>query len=124
MEKSSRLQRWFGTVPPAEEAAGSRAPSAIDTSLAEARRALLEAVAPCTEHHRLRASWQITQASSAMELWLLRADLYDYLAQDVGEMQAAQRIALVLPCFHGLVPLAAVSPRQRIGHRSQAEGLR
>lgn len=123
MEKSSRFQRWFGTVSPAEDGAESRTARGIDVSLAEARRALLEAVAPCTEPHRLRASWQIAQASSAMELWLLRADLFHYLAQDVGEMRAAQRIAGVSPCFNGLVP-AVAAHRQTADNRRHGTGFR
>lgn len=123
MDKVSRLQRWFGTLAPAEEAAGSRDARGVDASLVEARQALLDAVAPCTEPHRLRARWQIAQASSAMDLWSLRADLFDYLAQDVGEMQAAQRIAGASPCFNGLVP-AVAAHRQSADNRRHGTGIR
>ncbi len=123
MDKSSYFHRWFGTVHTDAEVTGSRTDPRPLNELAALRQALLDAVAPCTERHRLRATGQIERAASAMELWLLRADIFQYLAQDVGEMQAAQRIARLLPCFEGLVP-AVTARHHAAGNRGHAANLR
>lgn len=75
------------------------------------RTAMTEAMAPCTESHRLRAAVRIGLADSAVELWLLRADLFQYLAQDLGQKAAAQEIGRLAPLFKGLLPELAAAPR-------------
>lgn len=42
-----------------------------------------------------------------MALWLLRADLFHYLAQDMGESEAVRRVNGLLPLFADDVPGAA-----------------
>jgi hypothetical protein len=42
-----------------------------------------------------------------MALWLLRADFFHYLAQDLGESEAMRRIDGLLPLFANAVPGAA-----------------
>lgn len=42
-----------------------------------------------------------------MALWLLRADLFHYLAQDMGESEAVRRVDGLLPLFANVVPGAA-----------------
>ncbi|RYG07154.1 MAG: hypothetical protein EON92_18900 [Burkholderiales bacterium] len=65
-------------------------------------------VEPCTADHRMRAGAKILRAPSAVELWLLRSDLYLYLAQDVGQSEAGRRVAVLLPLFKGWLPPAAL----------------
>lgn len=62
------------------------------------------AIGPCTESHRLRAAARIELATSAVDLWLLRADIFQYLAQDLGQKTAAQEMMRLSPLFKGLVP--------------------
>lgn len=62
------------------------------------------AVEPCSVAHRARAAGQIARASSTVELWLLRASLYQYLAQDMGQVEAGRRMAAILALFNGAVP--------------------
>lgn len=79
------------------------------------------AMARCTENHRLRAGLQIELAGSAVELWLIRADIFQYLAQDLGQKAAAQEISRLTPLFKGLVPELAASsgiPDNRAHERS------
>lgn len=71
------------------------------------RLAMSLTVATCSEAHRLRALYQMEQARSVMALWLLRADLFHYLAQDMGESEAMRRIDGLLPLFTNTVPGAA-----------------
>ncbi|MBA3595265.1 MAG: hypothetical protein H0W47_15965 [Polaromonas sp.] len=68
------------------------------------------AMGPCTERHRLRAAVRIELAASALELWLLRADIFQYLAQDLGQQMAAQEITRFTPLFKGLVPGVGHAP--------------
>lgn len=65
------------------------------------------AVAPCSESHRLRASVRIALADSVVDLWLLRADIFQYLAQDLGQEAAAHAIMRLAPLFEGVVPAVA-----------------
>lgn len=112
MEKHSRIQRWFGTggASVADAAPGRQTPP--DTpDLQPIRAAMTEAMAPCTESHRLRAALRIELAGSAVELWLIRADIFQYLAQDLGQKAAALEITRLAPLFQGLVPELAASPR-------------
>lgn len=105
MENSSRIQRWFGT---AGGSAADLAPSGqrplAQPDLRAIRSAMTLAIGPCTESHRLRAAARIELAASAVDLWLLRADIFQYLAQDQSQRIAAQEITRLTPLFKGLVP--------------------
>ncbi len=111
MERSSWIQRWFRT------AGGSVAHPApacatifTESDLRAIRAAMTLAMGPCTERHRLRAAVRIELAASALELWLLRADIFQYLAQDLGQQMAAQEITRFTPLFKGLVPGVGHAP--------------
>jgi hypothetical protein len=122
MERSSRIQRWFGTAGAsvADAVPGGRKPLA-GPDLRPIRGAMTLAMARCTESHRLRAALQIELAGSAVELWLIRADIFQYLAQDLGQKAAAQEISRLTPLFKGLVPELAASsgsPDNRAHERS------
>ena len=67
------------------------------------------AMVSCSQSHRLRAALRIEMATSALDLWLLRADLFQYLAQDLGQRIAAQEITRLTPLFQGLVPGVAAA---------------
>jgi len=71
------------------------------------RSAMLLVMSPCSEAHQARAHYKIDHATSIMALWLLRADLFHYLAQDMGESEAVRRVDGLLPLFANLVPGAA-----------------
>lgn len=71
------------------------------------RSAMFLMVSPCSEAHQARAHCQIDKAASVMALWLLRADLFHYLAQDMGESEAVRRVDGLLPLFANVVPGAA-----------------
>ena len=108
MDMTSRVHRWlasaWGPHPEARQTAVTEAdppdPEAI-------RQAMRMAVAPCSNEHRARATGQIARADSVVELWLLRSSLYQYLAQDLGQAAAAQRVADLLPLFKDAVPGSA-----------------
>jgi len=109
MSMASRVHSWLTS------AWGERYENpAADKSVAQApdieaiRQAMRMVVAPCSDAHRARATGQIARAGSVTELWLLRSSLYQYLAQDLGQTAASQRVAALLPLFKGAVPGVAV----------------
>lgn len=115
MQINSRIHRWFGT------ACGSRPESSLTLGLPASgdvatrdleliRNAMLLAVMPCSELRRLRATDQIRHATTVIELWLMRADIFQYLAQDLGQMAAARQITELMPLFKDLVPAVAARP--------------
>jgi len=71
------------------------------------RYEMLLAVQPCSDAHRNRDADKIRRAASPLELWQLRPEIYLYLAQDLGQCQANQRINALMPLFKGWVPEAA-----------------
>ncbi len=104
------MQRWFGTAGAAvTDLAPASTTPVTEPDLRAIRAAMTLAMGPCTERHRLRAAVRIELAASAVELWLLRADIFQYLAQDLGQKVAAQEIARLDPLFKGLVPGVATA---------------
>ncbi len=122
MDMSLRVQRWFASARGAqrEELVGTSA-HASPPDLEAIREAMRLAMAPCSNHHRALATGQIARAGSAIELWLLRASLYQYLAQDLGQSVATLRCAALLPLFKDAVP--GNVPGRRIGD-NDAHGQR
>lgn len=103
MALASSVRLWFS-----RSRAGNLAHAvAPGIELDTIRSAMFLMVSPCSQAHRARAHYQIDHAASIMELWLLRADLFHYLAQDVGESEAVRRIDGLLPLFTNVVPGAA-----------------
>ncbi|MGE0332165.1 MAG: hypothetical protein AB7P37_15925 [Ramlibacter sp.] len=120
---TSRVQKWFASAwgPHRHDAAdGAAAPPA--PNLDDIRQAMRMAVAPCSDEHRARATGQIARAASAVELWLLRSSLYQYLAQDLGQAEAQRRTADLLPLFGQAVPGVAAR-RQIADNRSHEQRL-
>jgi len=83
------------------------------------RYEMLLAVQPCSDAHRNRAADKIRRAGSPMDLWQLRPEIYLYLAQDLGQIQANTRINALLPLFKGWVPQAAGAASKHNGADGQ-----
>ena len=108
MDMTSRVHRWLASALGPQPVARETAVTEADPPDPEAiRQAMRMAVAPCSNEHRARATGQIARADSVVELWLLRSSLYQYLAQDLGQAAAAQRVADLLPLFKDAVPGSA-----------------
>lgn len=108
MERNSRIHRWFGTSTSSDPDHGAPGAAVVPSADIEGiRQAMIAAVAPCSEAHRLRAADQVGHAHSVLELWLIRADIFQYLAQDIGQMQAARQVSSLLPLFTGMPGVAA-----------------
>lgn len=113
MDMTSRVQRWLASAwgPQHDDSDGTEG-TLPSPNLDDIRQAMRMAVAPCSDEHRARATGQIARAASAVELWLLRSSLYQYLAQDLGQAEAQRRTADLLPLFGAAVP--GVAARRQI----------
>ncbi|MES1976954.1 MAG: hypothetical protein V4451_02895 [Pseudomonadota bacterium] len=110
MERTSRIQRWFGTGPRFDNADGGHhlLPATAEADLDGIRSAMLLAVASCSEASRLRIEDLVKHSISAVELWLIRADIFQCLAREVGQKHAAGQVAALDPLFNAALPGIAV----------------
>ena len=119
MERTSRIQRWFGTGPRLDNADDGHdlLPAVTPPDLDNIRSAMLLAVASCSEAGRLRIEDQLEHAASAVELWLISADIFQCLAREVGQKQAAGQVAALDPLFSAALPGIAASGKSPDNHR-------
>jgi hypothetical protein len=77
--------------------------------LEEVRQQVLSLIEDCkgTECERLR--WRLHTAESAQDLWLLRGPLFQLVASQHCQSQAAERVNGLVPAFQGLLPPRMVS---------------
>jgi hypothetical protein len=99
------LRAWTGTRGAAARAGPPR-PLALDTI----RCQMVRAVRGCSEPHRARAADKVMAAGCATELWLLRCDLYQYLAHDLGQAEAQRRVEGLQALFEGHVARPSAPP--------------
>jgi hypothetical protein len=98
------LRAWVGTAGAAGGAEDSAAPALV--AVDSIRCALVRSLAGCSEQHRARAADSVMRAGNAAELWVVRCQLYDFLARDLGEAEANRRLSAVQPLFVGHVEQA------------------
>jgi hypothetical protein len=55
-------------------------------------------------HYKIRATRHVS------ELWMLRSDMYQIIAMERGQSEAARRINSLLPCFSGWIATRQLSP--------------
>ncbi|MEO7390810.1 MAG: hypothetical protein ABIU58_01465 [Ramlibacter sp.] len=70
------------------------------------RQEMVLAVQACSPAHRSWALAKVGRAVSPMELWMLRPEIYLYLAQDLGQCEANARINALLPLFRDWIQVA------------------
>lgn len=68
------------------------------------RREISHALRDCTEPRRGMALRAIEHARGALDLWLLRPEIFLMLESDLGPEVAEQRIQALTPLFRGWVP--------------------
>ena len=90
--------------------AGAHQDTPRPVALDSIRCQMVRVVRGCSEHHRARAADKVMAAASATELWLLRCDLYQYLAHDLGQTEAARRVDSLQGLFEGHVALLPARP--------------
>jgi hypothetical protein len=91
-------------------AAAPQPAAAQPVPLDSIRCQMVRALRGCTEPHRARGTDKVMAAACVTELWLLRCDLFQFLAHDLGESEAQRRMAGLHALFEGHVRLPP-SPR-------------
>lgn len=86
-----------------------------DASLDDIRSAMVEQVIDCPPQKSRRARTQVTEARSAQQLWLLRGEIYQVIADELGQFEAERRIAVLVPLFSGHLPARRGALRRRRG---------
>ena len=81
---------------------GQRTASKAD--LTRIRSAMLERVLDCELKTVRRIRVQLAGASSVVQLWLLRSEVYQAVSEQFGQAEAAARIESLQPLFEGFLP--------------------
>ena len=99
------LMRWLNSeseAPPAREA-----PLGID----ELRHRTLAALDGCMRPHDERIRLQLARAATVQELWLLHCEIYQAVARQHCEFEAARRINALSEAFERHLPPGALTRR-------------
>lgn len=78
-------------------------------TLAQIRQAFHESVSDRLDIRAQRINYKIEQAATAAELWALRSDLHQYIAQVHSERVAAARINDLAALFEGWLPASQLT---------------
>ncbi|MDO5692120.1 MAG: hypothetical protein Q4G70_06535 [Pseudomonadota bacterium] len=78
--------------------------TATVSELARIRRIMSEQVLDCEVRVARRVRAHLDGASSAMQLWLLRAEIYQAVSDQFGQQEAMRRVERLAPLFEGLLP--------------------
>jgi hypothetical protein len=114
-----RLLFPAGRVADADAAAAGHCHASPEAELACLRCEMTLAVQQCGDVHRHRAVEKIRRASSPMDLWLLRPEVYLYLAQDLGQCEANARLNALMLRFGRCVPEALATQARHNGLHEQ-----
>lgn len=60
-------------------------------------------------HEAERLRFKIRAVRDVRELWMLRSDVHQVIAKQLGQQVAAQSINSLLPCFAGWIPSKQLS---------------
>ena len=77
--------------------------------LTEVRQRLEMTVQDCQGASAQRLTYKINSAETAIDLWLLRSDLYQCISQVHGQAEADRRINALLDIFSGWMPANQLS---------------
>ena len=77
---------------------------ADSAELAKIRAAMVEHIIDCELRTVRRVRIQLENAQSAMQLWLLRSEVYQAVSEKFGQAAAAERVAALKPLFRRFVP--------------------
>jgi hypothetical protein len=81
---------------------GQRVADSAD--LTRIRSAMLERVIDCELKTVRRIRMQLAGATSAVQLWLLRSEVYQAISEQFGQAEAAARVESLRPLFRGFLP--------------------
>lgn len=95
------IQRIFGT-----SISGQSKPVVVEKRMPidQIQHSLRDTVHDCTDLRAQRVIYKINTAKTVEDLWLLRSDLHQCVAQRHSESVAAERINGLICVFHGWLP--------------------
>ena len=96
----SNWTRWLSSLGHQDTPTHTAAPTA---DLEDARRQAIASLADCRGSESERLRWRLRHATTAQELWLLRAAIFQQIACQHCQAQAAARIEALAPAFEGLL---------------------
>lgn len=114
----SLVQQWLSAWAGGRGGAEAAGEEPRRVELDAIRCQMIRAMCGCSEHHRARAADKVIAAASALELWMVRCDLHQFLARDVGELEAGRRMEGLTGLFRGHVAMAA-APSHNPAHGHQ-----
>lgn len=110
------LMKWLNSVP--AQPAGTQ----IERhSIGELRERSLQVLADCGRPHDERIRFHLYKADSAQQIWLMRSEIYQAVARQHCEAEAARRVNGLLPMFEGWLPPGALT---RIGESRHVPDFR
>ncbi len=112
------IQRIFTN--PFRNSASNDAVANQKAPLAQIQQALRDAVHDCVNLRAQRINYKINQAKTPAELWALRSDLHQCIAQIHSERVAAARINDVAVMFEGWIPASQLTRIQPGFHNSKS----
>jgi uncharacterized small protein (DUF1192 family) len=98
------LLRWLNGEP----AQSAEAPLEL-RSIDELRQRSAKLLDDCTRPHADRIRVQLTRAATAQQIWLMRSEIYQTVARQHCEAEAARRLNDLLPMFEGWLPPGALT---------------
>ena len=100
------LMRWLNS-----ESSDSPQARAALHSVDELRRRSIEALADCTRPQAERIRCQLAMAATPQQLWLIHSDIYQAVARQHCEFEAARRLNALSEAFEGWLPASALVRR-------------
>lgn len=92
-------RKWLNSRPD-DNVVEENSPLSLDTLRTQMLASLRDCQGPLCERMR----WRIDAAHSAHDLWLLRSEVFQLVAGQHCQAEAAARINGLLPAFEGWVP--------------------
>jgi hypothetical protein len=78
-------------------------------SFGEMQQILCETLSDCNNMKAERLVYKINAALTPSDLWLLRSDLHQCIAQTHSQREAAERINALIPAFDGWLPASQLT---------------
>jgi len=100
------LMRWLNS----ESSVTPQARGSLH-SIDELRCRSLEALADCTRPQVERIRAQLARAATPQQLWLIHSDIYQAVARQHCEFEAARRLNALSEAFEGWLPASALIRR-------------
>jgi hypothetical protein len=92
-----------------QAAAPLASPEPRRMKLEQIKQRMLDTLHDCEDPAASRIRYKVGHALAPADLWLIRSDLYQYVANRHNQTEAALRVNHLLPCFKGWVSRTQLS---------------